>query len=126
MITRPIFGWVDTPLGCVASLGFYRPHKLGPCTMRPYCDSDARVWMGKDVVRTTESDHEQRTFFFLGTPSLKAAGCSVYPMVVIVRCRVVVCILHCCMALGHLQMANIERLANDRFAPGDHVPRAAI
>ena len=50
-------------------------------------DSDARVWMGKDVVRTTESDHEQRTSFLLGTPSLKAAGCSGDLVVVIVRCR---------------------------------------
>ena len=36
------------------------------------------------------------------------------------------CILHCYIALGRLQMANIERLANDRLAPGDHVTRAAI
>ena len=89
-------------------------------------DFDARVWMGKDVVRTTESDHAQRTSFLFGTPSLKAAGCYVDPVVVIARCRVVISILHCCMALGRLQMANIERLADDRLAPGDHVTRAAI
>ena len=35
VITRSMFGWVETPLGCVASLGFHRPHKLGPYTMRP-------------------------------------------------------------------------------------------
>ena len=34
-------------------------------------DSHARVWLGKDVVGTTESDHEQRTSFLLGAPSLK-------------------------------------------------------
>ena len=78
------------------------------------------------MVRTTQSDHEQRTSFLLGTPSLKAAGYSVDPVVVIARYRVVMCILHCCMALGRLQMANIERLANDRLAPGDQVTRAAI
>ena len=89
-------------------------------------DFDAGVWMGKDVVRTTESDHEQRTFFFLGTPSPKAAGCSVDPVVVIARCRVVMCIWQCCMALGRLQMANIEPLANDWLAPGDQVTPAAI
>ena len=89
-------------------------------------DSDARVWMGKDVVRTTESNHEPQTSFLLGTPSLKAASCSVDPVVVIARCRVVMCNLHFCMALGCLQMANIERLANDRLAPGDQVTRAAI
>ena len=86
-------------------------------------DSDAAVWRGKDVVRTTESDHTQRTSFLLGTPSLKAAGGSV---VVIARCRVVMCILHCCMAMGRLQMTNIERLAAERLAGGDEVSRAAI
>ena len=89
-------------------------------------DSDARVWMGKDVVRTTRTHHEQQTSFLLGTPSLKAVDCPVEPVVVIARCRVVMCILHRCMALGRLQMANIERFANDRLAPGDQVTRAAI
>ena len=82
--------------------------------------------MNKDVVRTTESDHEQRTSFLSGTPSLEAAGYSVDPVVVIARCRVVMCILHRCMVLERLQMANVERLANDRFAPGDEVTHAAI
>ena len=89
-------------------------------------DSDAAVRRGKDVVRTTESDHVQRTSFSLGTPSLKAAGCSVEPQVVILRCRVVMCILHCCMAMGRLQMTNIERLAAERLAGGAEVSRAAI
>ena len=89
-------------------------------------DSNAAVWRGKDVVRTTESDHAQRTSFLLGTPSLRAAGCCVEPVVVIARCRVVMCILHCCMALGRLQMTNIERLAAERLAGGDEVSRAAI
>ena len=35
VITCPLFGCVETPLGCVASLGFHRLHKLGPYTMRP-------------------------------------------------------------------------------------------
>ena len=65
-------------------------------------DSNAGVWMGKDVVRTTESDHEQRTFVLLGTPSLEAASCSLDLVVVIARCRVVMCILHCYLALNHL------------------------
>ena len=77
VITLPMFGWLETPLGCVASLGFHR----------------ARVWMGKGVARTTESNHEQRTSFWIGTPSLKVAGCSVDLVVVIARCRVVMCIL---------------------------------
>ena len=82
--------------------------------------------MSKDAVRTTESDHEHWTSFLLGTMSLKAAGCSVDPVVVMARCWVVMCILHCCMALGRMQMAQIERLANDRLARGDQVTRAAI
>ena len=62
----------------------------------------------------------------LGTPSLKAAGCAVDPVVVVARCGVVMCILHCCMALGRMQMANIERLAYDRLVPGDHVTLAPM
>ena len=65
-------------------------------------DCDARVWMGKDVVPTTESDHEQQTSFLSETPSVRAAGCPVDPVVVIARCPVIMCILHCCMAIGGL------------------------
>ena len=78
------------------------------------------------MVRTTEADHEQRASFLLGIMSLKAPGCSVDPVLVIVHCLMVMWILHYCMALGRLQMANIERLANDRLAPGDQVTSAAI
>ena len=48
------------------------------------------------------------------------------PVVVIARSQVVMCFLHCCMALKRVQMANIEQLANDRLAPGDQATRAAI
>ena len=89
-------------------------------------DSVARIWLGKDVVRTTKWDHAQQQSFLLGTPSLKAAGCLMDPVVVIARYRVVMCILQCCMAMGRLQMANIERLINDRLAPGDRVTCAPI
>ena len=78
------------------------------------------------MVWTTESYHEHRTSSLLGTPSLKAAGYSWDPLVFIARCRLVMCILHCCMALGRQQMANIRQLANDQLSPGDHVTRAAI
>ena len=43
-----------------------------------------------------------------------------------VHYRVVMCILHCCMALGQLQMANIEQLANDHLAPDDQGTCTAI
>ena len=48
------------------------------------------------------------------------------PVVVIARCRVVMCILPRCMAMGRLQMTNIERSASERLAGGDEVSRAAI
>ena len=107
-------------------IGITPAPKVGSLYNEGIWDSDAGVWQGKDVVRTTESDHAQRTSFLLGTPSLKAAGCSVEPVVVIARCRVVMCILHCCMAMDRLQMTNIERLAAERLAGGDEVSRAAI
>ena len=115
----------DSPWVCCI-IGNSPAPQVGSLYNEAIWDSDARVWMGKDVVRTTESDHVQRTSFLLGTLSLKAAGRSVDPVVVIARCQVVMCIFHCCMAPRHLQMANIERLANDRLAPGDQVTRAAI
>ena len=62
---------------------------------------------GRAMMRTTESNHEQGTFVLLGTPSLEAASCSLDLVVVIARCRVVMCILHCYMALGHLQMPTL-------------------
>ena len=110
------------PLGrpqalCLVAVCLPPPRAL--CSLKAILDFDARASMGKDVVKTTKSDHEKRTSFFLATPSLKAAGCSVDPVVIIARCRVVMCILHRYMALGWLQMANIEWLANDQLAPGD-------
>ena len=45
---------------------------------------------------------------------------------VIACCCTVMCILHSCIALGRLQMANIERLANDGLAPSYQVTRVAI
>ena len=35
VITQLMFCGGDTPRGCVASLGFHRPHKMGPYRMRP-------------------------------------------------------------------------------------------
>ena len=115
----------DSPSVC-RIVGITPAPQVGSLYDEGIWDSDAAVWRGKDVVQTTELDHAQRTSFLLGTPSLKAAGCSVEPVVVIARCRVVMCILHCCMAMGQLQMTNIERLAAERLAGGDEVSRAAI
>ena len=89
-------------------------------------DSNARVWLGKTVVRTTELHHEQRTSFLLGTPSHNASGCSVDQVAVIARCRAVRHTVHCCMALRGLEMANVQRFAKDPLAPGDDVIRWAI
>ena len=107
-------------------IGISPARQVGSVYDEAILDSNARVWMGKDVIRTTKSDHEHRTSFLLGTLSLKAAGCSVDLVVVIAHCGVVMRISNCCMALGRLQMTNIERLANVRLAPVDHVTRAAI
>ena len=104
MVTASVLLGGDSPWVC-RIIGITPAPQIGTLYNEAIWDSDARVWMGKDVVWTTESDHEQRTSFLLGTPS----GWSVDPVVVIARCRVVMCILHCCMALGRLQMANIER-----------------
>ena len=83
-------------------IGISPARQVGSLYNEAIGDSDAHDGMGKDAVRTTESDHEQRTSFLLGTPSLKAASCSVDPVVVMARCRVVMCSLHCCMAIGRL------------------------
>ena len=121
----------DAWLGCDSLwvrriIGITPAPQVGSLYNEGIWDSDTAVRRGKDVVRTTESDHAQRTSFLMGTPSLKAAGFSVEPVVVIARCRVVMCILHCCMVMGRLQMTNIERLAAQRLAGGDEVSRAAI
>ena len=40
--------------------------------------------------------------------SLDNGGCIGYPHIVVDRCLVFLCILHCCMTMGHLQVAFIE------------------
>ena len=39
------------------------------------------------------------------------------PVVVIARRQVVICILHCCMALGRLPIGNTQRFANNGLPP---------
>ena len=47
-----------------------------------------------------------------GTPSLQAVGCTAVPLLRLLRHDVILCILHCVMAMGRPQGALIQSLAD--------------
>ena len=72
-------------------------------------DKVAAAWVKAGVRRTLEGEAvAQETGL-----SLENGGCVGDPHIVVGRCLVFLCILHCCMAMGRLQVAFIEARLGD-------------
>ena len=76
-------------------------------------DKVAAVWVKADVRRTFEGELVARPRYQETGPGLQNVGCVGDPHVVAEQCLVFLCILHCCMAMGRLQVAFIEARLGD-------------
>ena len=70
-------------------------------------DKVAAAWVKAGVRRTLEGEAQETGL------SLENGGCVGDPHVVAEQCLVFLCILHCCMAMGRLQVAFIEARLGD-------------
>ena len=71
-------------------------------------DKAAAVWLPVDVRRTLDHEAGARHQYQVTGQSLDNGGCIAGPHMVVDRCCVFLCILHCCMAVGRLQVAFVE------------------
>ena len=76
-------------------------------------DKVAAAWVKAGVRRTLEGESVARRRYHETGLSLEDGGCVGDPHVVVERCLVFLCILHCCMAMGRLQVAFIEACLGD-------------
>ena len=71
-------------------------------------DKVAAAWVNVETRRTLDREEAARRRYKETGRSLENGGCIVDPHIVVDRCMVFLCILHCCMAIGRLQVAFIE------------------
>ena len=76
-------------------------------------DKVAAVLVKSDVRCTLEGEAVARHCYRETGLSLENGGCVGDPHVVVERCLVFLCILHCCMAMGRIQVAFIEARLGD-------------
>ena len=71
-------------------------------------DKVAAAWVNVATRRTLDREKATRLRYKESGRSLENGGCIGDPHIVVDRCVVFLCILHCCMAIGGLQVAFIE------------------
>ena len=71
-------------------------------------DNVAATWLRVDVCRTLDAEAATRPQYQETGRSLDNGGCIADPHIVVDRCLLFLCILHCCMAIGHLQVAFVQ------------------
>ena len=71
-------------------------------------DKAAAVCLRVDVRRTLDNEAAARHQYQVTGLSLDNGGCVAEPHIVVDRCWVFLCILHCCMAIGRLHVAFVE------------------
>ena len=71
-------------------------------------DKVAAAWVNVETRRTLDREEAARRRYKETGRSLENGGCIGDPHIVVDRCMVFICILHCCMAIGRLQVAFIE------------------
>ena len=76
-------------------------------------DKVAAVWVKAGVGRTLEGEAVARRRYQETGLGLENGGWVGDPHIVVERCLVFLCILHCCMAMGRLQAAFIEARLGD-------------
>ena len=76
-------------------------------------DKVAAAWVKAGVGRTLEGEAVARLRYQETGLNLENGVCVGDPHIVVERCLVFLCILHCCMAMGRLQVAFIEARLGD-------------
>ena len=76
-------------------------------------DKVAAAWVKAGVRHTLEGEAVARPCYQEKGLSLENGGCVGDPDIVVERCLVFLCILHCCMAMGRLEVAFIEARLED-------------
>ena len=76
-------------------------------------DKVAAAWVKAGVRHTLDGEAVARLRYQETGLSLENGGCIGDPHIVVERCLVFLCILHCCMAIGRLQVAFIEARLGD-------------
>ena len=71
-------------------------------------DRVALAWVNMATVHTLDREEAARLRYKETGRSLENGGCTRDPHIVVDRCAVFLCILHCCMAIGWLQVAFVE------------------
>ena len=71
-------------------------------------DKAAAAWLRVDMRRSLDNEVAARHQYQVTGRSLDNGGCIAQPHMVVDRCWVSLCILHCCMASGRLQVAFVE------------------
>ena len=71
-------------------------------------DKVAAAWVNVATRRTLDREKAPRVRYKETGRSLENGGCKGDPHIVVDRCVVFLCILHCCMAIDRLQVAFIE------------------
>ena len=71
-------------------------------------DKVAATWLRVDVRRTLDNEAAARPQYQVTGRSLDNGGCIAEPHIVVDRCWIFLCILHCCMAIGWIQVAFVE------------------
>ena len=72
-------------------------------------DKVAAAWINVATRRTLDCEEAARRRFKETGRSFKNGGCIGDPHIVVDRCVIFLCILHCCMAIGRLQVALVQK-----------------
>ena len=82
--------------------------QLGSIYIMGVWDKAAAAWLRVDVRPTLDNEAPARHQYQVMGRSLDNGGCIAEPHIVVDRCWAFLCILHCCMAIGRLQVAFVE------------------
>ena len=95
MFVRRLIGVSTSPLvGSIYNMGVW--------------DKVATAWVNVETRRTLDREEAAHRRYKETGRSLENGECIGDPHIVVDRCMVFLCILHCCMAIGRLQVAFIE------------------
>ena len=87
-------------------IGVSKSPQVGSICNMGVWDKAAAAWLRVDVCRTLDIESAARHQYQVTGRSLDNGGCIAEPHIVVDRCWVFLCILHCCMAIRWLQVAT--------------------